>query len=770
MAMIMSLSPMALSIIVLFIHHLTSCYVQSFSARPLFTKNAVQPSCRCRHQPTHQSNLLQSSSTVLFSTKARGERGSGRHYDYSQIGDRGAIDPSICKLDSKEIHRLIRQRTNHRRSRDYSQADEILKELNANGIHVDDRRKEWRADGIKYFGKNGRVYFRFGDCQTIEDAAQLAFDNLDSISHSNLSAFWTTVSKLLPNSQRRQQGVVGSAHRLDQLQLTYQLDSIFSRTMENIGRYEMKDLTQTTLAFAKIANNVRKNHRRGGKSHDIEGSSCQILDNIFTDQKRDIFESTANAACPQLSQFDGRHLSNFAYAYALADVVPKVVFEDGSTLFGRIANESIPLLDTFTPQDFSNIVWAFTKAGGSGVSHPRFIREVGDAIVSMGDEDLLNGFNEQALSNILWSFAKSKVSHTHLFEKVAGTIVSSSTDLDRFKPQALANIVWAFAKAEVSHPRLFEKVAHAIISADNLDKFKTQELSNLLWAFAKSGIEQPHLFAKAAEVITTPGILDGCKPQSLSIVAWSYAKAEEHHPHLFENIAKAAQDMQCDFNAQAMANLLWAFAKAGHIDANLFLSLAPMATSLLPEFNRQALTNIAWAYAVADVNSDTLFNDSFVSACLDKKNGKLTIQGLNQLYQWHLWQEEELASDVGLPPKLLMKCYERFPSDMPRSSALKDDVVSCLASIGLEPEADFLTLRGYRLDALIQVNGNKVGVEVDGPPNFMGRSPNGRTILKRRQVSNLEGMPLVSVPYWEWNNFGDDRSGKERYLQSIFWS
>ena len=40
---------------------------------------------------------------------------------------------------------------------------------------------------------------------------------------------------------------------------------------------------------------------------------------------------------------------------------------------------------------------------------------------------------------------------------------------------------------------------------------------------------------------------------------------------------------------------------------------------------------------------------------------------------------------------------------------------------------------------------------VDGPSHFhfLGKNPTGSTILKHRQVSNLGGIPLVSVPYWE---------------------
>ena len=50
----------------------------------------------------------------------------------------------------------------------------------------------------------------------------------------------------------------------------------------------------------------------------------------------------------------------------------------------------------------------------------------------------------------------------------------------------------------------------------------------------------------------------------------------------------------------------------------------------------------------------------------------------------------------------------------------QDDVISVLSSIGLLPEEEELT-SGYFLDALIEVNDIKVGIEVDGPSHFINR-------------------------------------------------
>jgi hypothetical protein len=81
------------------------------------------------------------------------------------------------------------------------------------------------------------------------------------------------------------------------------------------------------------------------------------------------------------------------------------------------------------------------------------------------------------------------------------------------------------------------------------------------------------------------------------------------------------------------------------------------------------------------------------------------------------------------------------------------------------PEEEVLTPSGYRLDALVEVNGEKIGIEVDGPYHFVNQEPTGSTLLKRRQVSTLDNIPIVSVPYWEWDKLGNGRAKKQMYLR-----
>jgi hypothetical protein len=48
----------------------------------------------------------------------------------------------------------------------------------------------------------------------------------------------------------------------------------------------------------------------------------------------------------------------------------------------------------------------------------------------------------------------------------------------------------------------------------------------------------------------------------------------------------------------------------------------------------------------------------------------------------------------------------------------------------------------------------------------MDRQPTASTLLKRRQVTNLDGIRIISVPYWEWNELGKDRAKNQEFLLS----
>ena len=97
-----------------------------------------------------------------------------------------------------------------------------------------------------------------------------------------------------------------------------------------------------------------------------------------------------------------------------------------------------------------------------------------------------------------------------------------------------------------------------------------------------------------------------------------------------------------------------------------------------------------------------------------------------------MWQTKE-KSNSRLPVDFQERCYDIFISEEPTVSKLQDDVVAQLSHICLETKEEVLVGSGYRIDALVEGNGKTIGIEVDGPYHFIGRSkfPLARTILTR---------------------------------------
>jgi hypothetical protein len=84
-------------------------------------------------------------------------------HDYLPAVDAGPISPLVLgKLTEEQIHYLIARRLKCKIARNYSEADQILSGLVAAGVYLQDKRKEWRADGHMSFGRKKISYIRRG--------------------------------------------------------------------------------------------------------------------------------------------------------------------------------------------------------------------------------------------------------------------------------------------------------------------------------------------------------------------------------------------------------------------------------------------------------------------------------------------------------------------------------------------------------------------------------------------------------------------------------
>jgi len=258
--------------------------------------------------------------------------------------------------------------------------------------------------------------------------------------------------------------------------------------------------------------------------------------------------------------------------------------------------------------------------------------------------------------------------------------------------------------------------------------------------------------------------LESTDPQHLSMIAWALATSKVSKPALFMKIADAAVVRGDSLDAQDVANLLWSFSYCGIRSPALFQSMAPILADLLTECNNKELALIAWSYAVANVDSRDLFNSAFADILVERAHTFSSLE-LGQIYNFHLWQKEEMSSGLTLPQSFIDLCFDAFTSSKTHVSVYHKDVVSALINQDLHPKENLVTARGLHLDTCVEIDGKKVGVRVDGQHHFIGKTtPNGLTILRRRQMFFVEGVRLISIPHWKWTQLGGPRK-QEEYLR-----
>ena len=549
-------------------------------------------------------------------------------------------------------------------------------------------------------------------------------------------------------------------------------DYIAEHAIKRVTEFNSQGLSNTVWAYATVDARHEKLFEQIAcyiiSSGSLELFNSQALANtVWAYAKVDVrheklLEKLANhiVTSSKLDRFNPQNLANIVWAYAKADIRQEKLFE---TVASHIVISKC--LHRFNSQEIANTVWAYATVSAF---HPPLSEKVANHIVS---SDTLSRFNSQGLANLVWAYTKVDVRHEKLFETVANHIVAS-TSLSRFNPQNIANTLWAYATVGAFHPTLFEKVANCIVTSNILDRFNPQNLANTMWAYATVGSFHMKLFETAANHIVASTSLSRFNSQALANTVWAYATVGAFHPTLFDKMSShmIKSNILDRFNSQALANTLWAFATMGIASKQLFMLCTPKAAKFHDSFNSQDLANMAWAYAVADVEAPTLFDDHFINACVGKV-GLLEIKHFSQLYQWHLWRINEKSSK-GLPDYLAQRCFELFISEEPRVSRFQSDVVAQLVAVGLIPKEEVLLGSGYRIDAVVEVNGKTIGVEADGPYHFIGKSksPTGSTILKRRQVPSIDGIELVSVPYWDWDMLGQNEAKKQQYLKTLLCS
>jgi hypothetical protein len=136
-------------------------------------------------------------------------------------------------------------------------------------------------------------------CSTAEELVQLAYDNLDTISHRCKAAFWAALPKLLHQRMTK-----------ENFKIQEQLEAILTSTIESISQFSSRDHSTATLGLAKVMKEVVESHGQKADTGSLHRILHNLLIGVNSEKKQFILIKVAKSSVPILPEFDARCLSN----------------------------------------------------------------------------------------------------------------------------------------------------------------------------------------------------------------------------------------------------------------------------------------------------------------------------------------------------------------------------------------------------------------------------------------------------------------------------
>ena len=201
-------------------------------------------------------------------------------------------------------------------------------------------------------------FVKLNDYKTIEDVILIAYEH-KSLSPKHMSAVWTSLSRLIVTTTHAKMKYRGQPRNHNELQSN--LKVLLTRTLDGLDNYGPIHLSQLALSIAKIIKTVTTNGGMNIWDHKLFREVLVVSHCPNNFKKEIVFQSIASAVVPLLSQFDAQGYANVAYACAIAGCLPRV---NGQSLFDHITDAvaSIEDMTNFTPQNLTNLMWAFASA------------------------------------------------------------------------------------------------------------------------------------------------------------------------------------------------------------------------------------------------------------------------------------------------------------------------------------------------------------------------------------------------------------------------
>ncbi|CEP03962.1 hypothetical protein PBRA_009542, partial [Plasmodiophora brassicae] len=160
-----------------------------------------------------------------------------------------------------------------------------------------------------------------------------------------------------------------------------------------------------------------------------------------------VLPALASAAHHRIDQIDEVGLGLLAWSYARVDPRPD--------LMAAIARSAAARIASFPSSSLSIMLWAFARVDSTNDCTDDVFREAAREVIARLAADR-QCMTPQQLSNIVWAFAKAGRVQTDLFVAVGAALVGR---IGQCAPASIANTVWAYAAARLTNKALFDGMA-----------------------------------------------------------------------------------------------------------------------------------------------------------------------------------------------------------------------------------------------------------------------------------------------------------------------
>lgn len=243
-------------------------------------------------------------------------------------------------------------------------------------------------------------------------------------------------------------------------------------------------------------------------------------------QDKKLMTELATAVGSNARSFAARDLAVATWALA-------TLFVDANFAWGQLQFYATRSLMECSPQDVSNVVWAFAKC--LKADHGFFVEAVNR--ISQGSD--LAQFSSQGITNLSWAFAISS-SSAGLEETVQEI---QKRGLSEFTPKAISILAWCCATSlQSSIPPTARRMLSMIerTALNRMSEFSAQGLSNLSWAFAStSTTTAPFACVLGKQVLK---IVD-MPLQEASNTCWAFSASQYADAVLFAALSRRLQDL-----------------------------------------------------------------------------------------------------------------------------------------------------------------------------------------------------------------------------------